>query len=930
MATIQKISFKSEDSTNLLDKFRSTNTMPAQVNKQAPETSQKNNSAPDKTLMYVSSALALTSLGVTGAIAIKNGKLNKVVKNLTSELENANSAVTRLSEELRNGADNLQQKSEELIQKFENSLSDKDKQIKDLGKWQDGQINGVKEELSSRIQQITSSVQSDGMESIILKPVNVNGIELRVASVMNGYGKYTQDIERDLRSEATKRIFGIIDRSKITPKDEIMIRVPTSEFKGFSSTGGMSVVPREVVANLGAIVNSKQKTRLIVDTPMYLGQVQNDVYYSIVRKGEKEYEYISSASKKPLAKLEKIDEMRLPIYTEKGKSDQVVEVFMARNNEQIVDLDLLLPKLEQKLSEKIKHAISKKEPFEINSGSLTVKYDPSSEKYRKPTALIKFDTVFYKNDKFRMDGPLFEGTNKNIYNNATHEAGETERFIYFDKFFYENLIRNHESSKEHLRADLIIGNDWQTGGISAMMRLLPIVKKHFGMDPKVAQKIYQTPILTIMHNAGLAGDVWHSQPKLLNVMFGEHAEMITKNAWMPQNAGLNSDSLNGLFHGTNLNPQTMAAAYSDVITPVSEGYGKEMASHSGFGGNNHDIFRMRGRYHEFGDVEHVKYIARQSGADDKLVVPESVGYKPITNGCDRVNNILTEESARKIESALGLKLGSIRVYKKGENLLHWHKHNKDVYLRKVISDLNQAKSGNGNPMNIELPEMTNLDGVNMNTMVVSTAGRIADQKGLDIFAKSIEEFLTRHSNEENLPLFYAQGVGDNVYIDALLDVKKRIAYKFGQKAADRIVFARLFSEAGRYDGCKLMSDFTVMSSWFEPCGLVHKEIAAFSGSIPLVNKVGGLTDGLKDGFNAIFSEFHHKYENYEEAIEFNKKAFADALDKAYALFNDKNKFAKVLENSYNANHSWLKENGPMEKYAKVFVDLKVLKPEIIQ
>lgn len=48
-----------------------------------------------------------------------------------------------------------------------------------------------------------------------------------------------------------------------------------------------------------------------------------------------------------------------------------------------------------------------------------------------------------------------------------------------------------------------------------------------------------------------------------------------------------------------------------------------------------------------------------------------------------------------------------------------------------------------------------------------------------------------------------------------------------------------------------MSDFTVMSSWFEPCGLVHKEIAAFSGSIPIVNKVGGLTDGLTDGVNAI-------------------------------------------------------------------------------
>lgn len=40
--------------------------------------------------------------------------------------------------------------------------------------------------------------------------------------------------------------------------------------------------------------------------------------------------------------------------------------------------------------------------------------------------------------------------------------------------------------------------------------------------------------MTIMHNAGLSGDSWHSQPKLLNIMFGEHAAVIAKNAWMPK------------------------------------------------------------------------------------------------------------------------------------------------------------------------------------------------------------------------------------------------------------------------------------------------------------------------------------------------------------------------------------------------------------
>ena len=248
-----------------------------------------------------------------------------------------------------------------------------------------------------------------------------------------------------------------------------------------------------------------------------------------------------------------------------------------------------------------------------------------------------------------------------------------------------------------------------------------------------------------------------------------------------------------------------------------------------------------------------------------------------------------------------------------ENIVETHNHNKEVYLNKVINEIEMARTGKNNPMNIELAEMTNLKGVTKDTPVFSTAGRIVDQKGLDIYAESIEEILEKYHDLDNLPVFYAQGVGDKVYIEQLLNVKRRIAQKYGQKAADRIVFARLFSEPGRYDGCKLMSDFTIMSSWFEPCGLVHKEIAAFSGAIPIVNKVGGLTDGLSDGINAIFANFKPKFDNFQDALQYNRIEFAKAIERAMNLFKNKEEFNKVLKNSYMTDHSWLKENGPMEE-----------------
>ncbi len=952
MSKITKISFKGENSTNLINQFKEKKPLPVTNNAASIASPPRNPNNNNKTLAYVSSTIALASLGVTTAIAIKNGKLNKTITKLAKDLNKTTSELTQIQEnlqkpatdlttdiqrEVRAAADTLstgldtkiKKSVEALSEEVNRALADKDKQIKDLGKWQDGQIEDIRNRVASSGQAPIQPVKAAGLQEINLQPVEVNGMQLNLASVLNGYGKHTWDLENSLRAESARRIFGIVDRSGLIPPDEIMVRMPTSEFKNFTSTGGMSVVPREVLANLGAIINNKQKARLIVDTPLYLGQVEDNVYYSIVRQADGTFSYISSKSKEPLATLEKIDTMHLPIYTENGRTNEAVELYMAHNLEQAVDLTHLRSRLSKDLAEQIDEAISKGEPFEIESGNLKVKYAPE-EGITEPLATIKYDAVFYKSDKFRMDGPVVDGNAKNIYNNLTHEAGETERFAYFDKFFYEHLLRNAESSTQQLRADLIIGNDWQTGGISAMMKLLTTARRFFGLDPAIADKMYNTPVMTIMHNAGLSGNVWHSQAKLLNIMFGEHAAMITRNAWMPKNVNLNGDSLNGLFHGNNLNPQTMAAAYSDILVPVSKGYGNEMASHSGFGGANHDIFRMRARYHEYSDIEHLKYIARQNGLDPNLVSRENTSYRPITNGCDRVNNTLTNTVANKIEEAVGLKKGSLRVPKHGEDIVNIHNHNKDVYLNKVKSEIDMARNYQGNPLNIELAEMTNLEGVTVDTPVFSTAGRIVDQKGLDIYAQAIEEILERHHWEDNLPVFYAQGVGDRVHIDQLLDVKRRIAQKYGQKVADRIVFARVFSEPGRYDGCKLMSDFTIMSSWFEPCGLVHKEIAAFSGAIPIVNKVGGLTDGLTDGVNAIFANFRPKFDNYWDALQHNRYEFANAIDRAMSIFKNKDEFNKILRNSYAADHSWLKENGPMEEYVKVLVDLKVLKPEVLE
>ena len=477
---------------------------------------------------------------------------------------------------------------------------------------------------------------------------------------------------------------------------------------------------------------------------------------------------------------------------------------------------------------------------------------------------------------------------------------------------------------------MILGNDWQTGPISAMTRQLTTARKAYGMDLGKAEQLQNTPIVTIMHNAALAGGAWHSQPKLLNVMFGEHAAKIVENSHMPNlnirgKGGLPSHLQNGMFEGDGINPQMMAVAYSDFIIPVSKGYEKEIAKMDVYGGARTKLFEFRARVGENSSrVDDLKVIANQNGIDPAQVTELKPTLIGITNGSDKSRNLFTASKARSLEEIFGLKEGAFRPLAEGEDVLAWHNHNKRSYLDVVINDVNTARisGGKNNPMSIEMPEMTDLTGVTEKTPIFVSAGRIVDQKGLDIFGEGIKEFYKGYKGTEN-PVFYVQGIGDPKYKEQFLNIKREVA-QTNPEAAKRIVFANLFSEKGRYDGAKLISDFSVMPSWFEPCGLVHKEIAANSGAIPIVNKTGGLLDGLHDGVNAIAAEFSP----YRHDIGKNGKSFGDAIAKAVEIHADDNKFRKMMGSMMEQDFSWAKPNGPIYEYADLFASMKVLSKDV--
>lgn len=948
MCAIQKVSFRGESLFKTMSqpassvRFQNQNISPSKK-----ETSDKKL----RTAAYVSSALALASMGIAGVALHRNFKaakeLGKSLSGMNKQFEGIAGKIESISGELNSTISNVSQNAAASSNTLQESIN---------------AVNGRINNIPRPNFDIPGIYQN--------RKVNVFGVEMNLGSIVSEItGKVEEEMRSLLRNESTKRIFGIVKRNNKPPRYAVL-RMPTSELVPFNKAGGMAVIPKDLASNFAAVMNGHQEGALFIDTPMYLGQVAQNQFYSKAAKisektgkFEGQYEYIrkiitpNETRSETLATLNKVQELNIPIHTEKGLLQEKVNVYATDMMQAPVDFETLKPRLSKNIRSKIANALKRGETYETDFVKIF-----KNEQTKEIEAYGKYRTVFYDSKKFDLSARrLNEGEKFNLYRNDTLSSGETERMTYFSKFFTEqiynaeeskfvlkaldkvdkngNVILNpatNEPQKEFIKlgADAIIGNDWHTGPISAILRQLTTVKKYYGMEPQKAEKIQNIPIMTLLHNVEYKGDIGFSQERMFNIMFGEHAAKIVENAYMPDIAvrqnqpGLPVHLWNAMMTGEKVNPQMMAASYSDILIPVSEQYGIDIASHSGFGGPVHEIFKMRARKFEYEDIDTIKSIILKNGLDPKSVTAKKT-LIGINNGCDTSNNILSSKVARQMERDLELPKNSILPYNKKVNVLEWHNHNKGVYTDKIVKEVETAKNtlGKENPMKLYMPEQTDLSGVTVNTPVYTLAGRIEDQKGVNIYAKGILEFYKNYKGT-NYPVFYIQGIGaDPKYMKFFLDAKTELA-KTNPAAAKRMVATSLFSEPGRYDGCKMMADFTPMTSWFEPFGLVHKENAKFNGSIAITNKVGGLTANLTDELNALFVKYQHRFDPNVDAVQINGENLGKVFAKSIEIFEDKKRFGKMLKASLEADHGWLVPDGPIDKYVEVLSDLKVLVPDV--
>ncbi|MCC5813189.1 MAG: glycogen synthase [Leptospira sp.] len=183
--------------------------------------------------------------------------------------------------------------------------------------------------------------------------------------------------------------------------------------------------------------------------------------------------------------------------------------------------------------------------------------------------------------------------------------------------------------------------------------------------------------------------------------------------------------------------------------------------------------------------------------------------------------------------------------------------------------------------------------INPNRPIIGMIGRLTWQKGY-------ETFLASYRNKWYHPFFYIfLGSGDEKMENEL--------FHHSHYAQDRLFFLKGYDEefARKIEAA---SDFFLMPSLFEPCGL-NQMYSHRYGTVPIVSRVGGLKDTVvEDPFDIENSTGIIFEPGESHSLDF-------ALDRANTLFKDTERFKNMQKRIMNLDWSWKSRVG---EYYRVY------------
>ncbi len=179
------------------------------------------------------------------------------------------------------------------------------------------------------------------------------------------------------------------------------------------------------------------------------------------------------------------------------------------------------------------------------------------------------------------------------------------------------------------------------------------------------------------------------------------------------------------------------------------------------------------------------------------------------------------------------------------------------------------------------------------TPVFGMITRLADQKGLDLVAQVIQPFLEMDVQVVVL------GTGEARYHSLLEGLRD----KYPHKLAVNLKFDSRLSKL-IYAG----SDFFLMPSRFEPCGL-GQLISLRYGTIPVVRKTGGLGDTIRNLSLDGTTGNGFVFEPYQA------EAFLGSLQEALAAYQKPEVWRPLVQRAMSQDFSW---NASAQKYLDLY------------
>ena len=184
-------------------------------------------------------------------------------------------------------------------------------------------------------------------------------------------------------------------------------------------------------------------------------------------------------------------------------------------------------------------------------------------------------------------------------------------------------------------------------------------------------------------------------------------------------------------------------------------------------------------------------------------------------------------------------------------------------------------------------------GIPDTTPVLGIVSRFATQKGFDFIAEIAEELAQRDL------VLVALGTGEPYYENLFRSLHERYPNRFAVRVTYDNTLAHKV-EAG--------SDIFLMPSRYEPCGL-NQIYSLRYGTVPVVRATGGLDDTIWEGDPSDPTSTGFKFHGYTAS------EFLAAIDRALALFTQKQQWQALMRNGMARDYSW---QGPAREYIAVY------------